>query len=246
MNKLLLTTLMSIALSHTAMANEENKAAGKENSKSEAAQKAEVVPMGFVIIEEQVSIDMKALPLALMDEAFTDFSEKNYGEATGSLRAAARVIRSSGEAATMGESERKQLVGRIEKLAADVRGTTIKSEAEFKARLAEIAYLKAGYNRALASKEWDKRQLKRAGHDLDASVTALNYAEKWGGKTFAKDTKTSISRAQDIARKLIDGTGWTEADVSSALAQLEASVTKVGSMVSPSRAKAADEPDSKL
>lgn len=243
-NMILFLALLSAP---AAFANEEAKTGKASMPQKEGAASgstsSETVPAGFVIIEEQVSVDLKALPLVLMDDAIRSFKEKNYGEATGDLSAAAKIIRSVATGVEGADSRVKPLAGKLESLATSLRSTSIKSEAELKSRLAEIAYLKADLNRHLAKSQWEKRQLKRAGHDLEAAVLALEWTEKYSGKSMAKDTKASLTRARDVAEKLMKGTGWTEADVTSAMAQLESSVQKVGSMVAPARGQAEETPE---
>ncbi|MGZ3702677.1 MAG: hypothetical protein ACXWSD_12875, partial [Bdellovibrionota bacterium] len=177
-----------------------------------------VAPSGFMLIDEEVSLNMKSLPLALMDEAVADFSRKNIGEATGDLKAACRFLKAS-QGAKMNEKAAAQMkvsADNLDLIAKEIRGGQIKTVASLKERLAQVAFYQSLAQRSIATSEWNHRMMKQAGYDLDASATALERSMAWSGKEQESDTEATVKNSHIVAAKLINGSGWRDAEVKAA------------------------------
>lgn len=202
------------------------------------------VPLGFVLVEEDVSFNTKNLPLALMDEAVTDYSNKNIGEAAGDLKAACRILRTTQESKMNEKTARQMKVSadNLELVAKDLRGAKIKSVDSLKERLGQVAYYLSVARRANANTEWNRRQMKQAGYDLDAAATMLERSMEWSGKAHSSDNDATVKNSHTIAAKLISGNGWRDGEVKNALSELAIVTTAVGSKVLPEGFRAAEQP----
>ncbi|MGZ3649826.1 MAG: hypothetical protein ACXVB9_18590 [Bdellovibrionota bacterium] len=204
-------------------------------------------PEGFVLVEDFVTVDLKQLPIDLLNSAQADFGLKNYGETAAGLRAAARVFRLEAKQAA-GENGRHHLFNAaddLEKLANSVKSESIKSTEAFHDELAKALYHDASFHQQLAQSEWDKKAYHRAGDDLRASAVAADLASKWSSsKDLATANKAAVDKARDVAMHLTTNEGWTAQDVRDALTRLDLAVADIGEKVMPSsdRSKASDVP----
>jgi hypothetical protein len=217
-------------------------------SKSKESEKTKnfgAMPAGFVIVEEDFSLNMKELPLAFMDESISDFAKKNYGEAAGDLKGASQVIKAAetSKVSHGAKIEMKAAVDCLEKTAQALRNNEFKSEVELKSRLGEVAFHKAAYNRLLAIREWEGRHMILAGHDLDASAAALEMSAKWSNKEMTKDSHTDVTTALSVASKLMSGTDWTSSEVDAAIGNLASAERRVGNLILPNKEHASDSPE---
>jgi hypothetical protein len=202
-------------------------------------------PAGFVWIEEDVSINVKDLPLALMDESLSNFQGNRKGEAAGDLKAAARVLRAAQANETgMTTKEKMNLsADNLSLIAKDLSVGSIDNAGALKERLAQVAYYQARAFRSEADAEWNRRQLRMAGHDLDAAATFLSRSIEWSGKGRSRDNDAILKSTQRVATKLMDGTGWSESEVRGAFSQFASITDSMGLKVLPNANRAAESPD---
>jgi hypothetical protein len=200
--------------------------------------KAQSEPEGFVLIEETVPVDLKQLPIDMLQNAATDFSAKNLGETAADLRAAARVFRLEAKQAQSGDHHLLNAAVDLDKLASDVRNDSLKSPDEFHARVAKAFYHAAAHHRIQAQRSWDNKRYHNAGDDLRASATAADLAAQWTGKDLAASNKASIDKARKVADQLVMGEGWSTSDVVAAFDNLEGAEGRIAGKVMPSSDKA--------
>ncbi len=191
------------------------------------------LPMGFIVVEEQVVTDMRVLPFELLQKSKNDFLNNNFGEASADISAAARILKS--EAIRADNAKRGKSLSdvsvRLERVARDVKDRKIKSERELSSELSRAAYQTAAHHRILALEEWSKKEYNQAGHDLKAAAVASEHALQWSGKEIEIASKEAVSGARFVAGKLIQGAGWTTAEVGSAFEKLGKATEKLGNKV---------------
>lgn len=188
---------------------------------------------GFVIVEEDVIMDFREIPLELMSEARRDFSDKNFGEAAGDLNAAARILRAEGKrAVNVNEAPSLKVVAdNLDRLAKEVKGQEIKTEQQLNTEISKAAYLTASHHRFHAAAEWTKKEYYQAGHDLLIAAYALESGAKWSGKEIEKGTAEIVKGARFVAGKLIQGTGWTSKEVGKAFGKVGDETDRLGKKV---------------
>ena len=206
---------------------------------SGSAQRAEI-PKGFVLVEEDVSLNWHSLPLALMEESVVDFHSDYRGEAAGDLKAAARALRASRST----DPDMRAAADNLVLLSREIRGGTVNTLDGIRARLTQVAYYQSLGFRRQALKEWGAHQLKAAGYDLDASASALERSLAWSGKPLSSDTDASVRDGHAVAAKLVAGNGWKESDVTNALSELSTTAQALGAKILPEASRAAETPAS--
>jgi hypothetical protein len=180
----------------------------------------------MLLVEETTYVDMKELPLALLDQAQVDFSQKNFGEASSNIRAASKIIRT--EVSTDPKMDPKKVADRLDKLADQVKKQEIKSDRQLNDQLAMIAQDEALHSRLRAEKAWAEKQVRRAGHDMEASVAALEHAAKWSGKKIEGATAGAVSDVRKVSVKLIKGADATAAEVGKGFERLGNAISGMG------------------
>jgi hypothetical protein len=255
MMKALLTISLGTALALPALANtgkdkpESSAVTNRADTKSarKGAPQADAdagVPQGFVLIEDYVTMDLKQLPIDLLQAAQTDFSNRNLGETAADLRAAARVFRLEAKQSDSGDKHLQNAADDLDKLAGNVKSESVKAPDVFHAELARALYHDAAHHRLQAQREWDKREYHRAGDDLRASAVAADLAGQWGGKDVYADNKANVRKARDVASRLTRNEGWTRGDVADALDRMQTVVGSLAGRLMPSsdRSRAGETP----
>ncbi|MGZ3705183.1 MAG: hypothetical protein ACXWP1_04295, partial [Bdellovibrionota bacterium] len=72
--------------------------------------------------------------------------------------------------------------------------------------------------------------------------TALERSMAWSGKEQESDTEATVKNSHIVAAKLINGSGWRDAEVKAALSNLAVVTSAVGAKVLPEGYKAAEQP----
>jgi hypothetical protein len=222
--------------------NENYSSASKMNKKVSSG---DFAPMGFVVVDEQVSLDTQALPLMLLDESVADFNAKNFGEAAGDLKSAACFIRTNREK-SMSETTKDEMAmaaDGFDKVAKDLRGEEFKAVDNLKSALAEVAYHQSMWHRLRATSAWQKRQMRSAGYDLNAAADALEWSMSASGKYTSDASSSSLKKSREVATKLITGSSWTAEEVNSAFDRLIAASNDVNTRMLKVKDRAASMPE---
>lgn len=210
--------------------------AGSTSATTMAAAPTE--PSGYVIVEEGVLVDLQQMPLTLMDQARTAFAQKNFVQASNDLSSAANLLRVEARktsAKNQQEDQLKTAAANLDDLANRVAKNQVKSQAELNMALAQIAYQKANHHRLEAAEEWSAQHVKRAGHDLQGAADAIDRASKWSGRKIQVGAVKSVDGVRIVAGKLVQGTGWTTAEVGKAIDDVGAAVDRLGVDMQPGR-----------
>jgi hypothetical protein len=243
-----LFSLFALLLALPASAAEDKKTTDdsvNKSSKDQMAKSEANMPAGFVIIEDFVAADLKQLPIELLYSAESEFANKNFGESAADLRSTGRVFRlEAKQASSDSKKELTTAADELEKFADNVKNQTIKGETAFRAQVSRALYHDAAHHRALAAKEWDKKQYHRAGDDLRASAAAAELATQWSDKDIAQSSKSSIDKARDVAMRLTRNEGWTSGEVVDALDKMDLALRGMSDkmMIDQNRSRATETP----
>lgn len=90
---------------------------------------------------------------------------------------------------------------------------------------AEAALANAHYQQAKAT--WGKKSAKNTGLHLQAALVSLGNSWGWSGQKPSSDTLGAVKDTEIVAKKLVNGTGWTEDEVKGALDKLGGEVSKL-------------------
>jgi hypothetical protein len=212
-----------------AIASTSNSKNASDSNTGSQAQNRTAEPPGFVLVEEDVSIDMNRLPTLFMADARSEFINKNFGEAAADLKAAGRVFsseakqRKSNDAGAMLTKAQDQL----SQLEQDVRATKIIDQKSLDQRLAQIMYLKAESDRQLALSHWTRNEYKSVGYNLTVAADEIDQAAKWSGQQLDKAAQKTIQDVRRVGGKLAEGSKWTSLEVRTALSDFSTAVRKI-------------------
>lgn len=210
---------------------------------AESTSAASMAPAGFVLISENEYLGLQRLPLVALDESQRAMSLSNFGVAAEGVAIAAELLKVKADAAPEGDAKRELTtsVTSLEKLTPEIRAMRLKSPEQFSALLGDIAFYVSRFYKAEAQRKWQARQYDQAGRDLAAATGYIESGSKWIGTMADAGRLTSI---RDVAQKLVDGTGWSQEDVSNAMAQLDQAVGSLGQSLGQATAPAAIEDES--
>jgi hypothetical protein len=188
---------------------------------------------GFITVEEVVVTDLRELPMQFLADAKQDFTDKNFGESSADLRAAAQVLRVEAKRSSdpTAKANFLDVATNLEKVAEKVKAQKIHSLSELNLSLFQAAYHNGNHHRLLALKEWNKKQYRRAGHDLIVAAFAIEHAATWSGTQIEKGTEEAIKGARYVAGKLIKGAGWTASEVGAAFTKFGTATDTLGKKV---------------
>ena len=194
------------------------------------AQRENMAPDGFVLVEENFAIDMQKMPLLFMSDARTDFRNKNYGEAASDIKTAARLIGVEAKQTQSSDARGELLIeeGILTRLAKDLSDGKVTTLRELNTRLADSSYHQAAHHRLRAVEAWSAHQYKNAGHEMALATDTLDQAAKWADRELEKTTTTSIGEIQKVSGELKKGTGWTAAEVKKQMASLDTVISRFG------------------
>ena len=175
-------------------------------------------PGGYVLVEKEEFIDSLGLPTRFMRSARIEFKNKDYGEASASLRDAALVMtsQSKGTRDLMAKEKLLAAATSLDHLASDVRQRKIKDLRDLDRALASVTFHKAEYSHLRAKSEWAQKDYRRAGYDLKAAIAAADDSASYLGKELAQGVSASERGARDVSGKLIEDTSWSAKEVGSA------------------------------
>ena len=221
MKGFLFALILSMFIGSAALAGGNSDKKGSSSSTSMGQ-----IPAGVVVIAETTYVDIQKLPLMFMDEARSEISQKNFGTAAADLRAASKILRV--ETSSDPKADPKKIADRLDKLADQVKSQQIKDEAQLNAQLASIGQDKALQSRFNAERAWAEKQGRRAGHDMEVSLAALEHAAKWSGKKIEGATAGAVSDARKVSGKLIEGAGYTSTEVGKGFERLGTAISGLG------------------
>jgi hypothetical protein len=186
-------------------------------------------PSGFVLIEEDVSVDMNDLPRIFMSDAKYNFAKKNFGEASADLKAAARVYQAQMKGA-LGSAGKEHLKGAISLLnttAENVGAGKLNSEKTLQNDLAQALTMKASADREKAVARWSKNEYKGVGYDLRLAADEIEQAADWSEKKLDKASLATVADIRRISGRLIEGSKWTSDEVRTTLNDFGVAVRQV-------------------
>lgn len=232
----------SWAASKDKTAEEDKKAKGEElrdgsEEKAENRLQGQSTPVGkgntgrpVVVISEAVFVDMTNLPATLTEDGLKAFKSRNFGTAGNDFASAGRVLTIQAKRAD-NQNIRKEMTQAGEKLidlGERVSEGKVKSQEELNKELATVAYHKAHFHRLQAIEEWNDKEARKAAHDLSAAAEATESGLKWTGEEIEKGTMATLEGAKRVSGKVLEGGGWTVAEVGKAIDDVGSGVKNLG------------------
>jgi hypothetical protein len=131
-------------------------------------------------------------PQKSMEAAHESFVKKDFDKAAEHLHSAAISVKKESEnVADKSKADMKKCGEDMDKLGDDVKKGSVKSEEEFKARMAKTNHAIGTCWHASAA------ETKAAGKDASTALkhagTSLEHAAKWSGTELKKGTKATVS-----------------------------------------------------
>ncbi len=181
-------------------------------------QSKSIEPAGYVLVEEETSVDMNRLPLLLMNQARQDFAKRNFGDAAADLRSANDFFRVGLGARTgLGLQKSKEAEIKTTDLAQNVKNGKVSTAQYFDQQLAQIMYLKAESDSQRASDRSLANAWRAAGYDLQLASDELRSAQKWDGKSDDNFTASTLRDVDRLSKKLVRGDNWSQAEIKTAI-----------------------------
>jgi hypothetical protein len=123
----------------------------------------------------------------------------------------------------------------LDSIAPDVKAQKIKTERQLEALIADATVHRARHYRLRAASEWANKEYRRAGHDIRASIEAVEHGSQLLEEEVKKSEKQALNAARGAAAKLIAGAGFSAAEVGRAFEHLGGSIDRLGQkLASPS------------
>jgi hypothetical protein len=184
-------------------------------------------PEELVLIEPEVALAIRRLPLELMEFAVETF-ENDPAEAAGGLRAAAKAFRVQVYKA-MGD-ERTRIVSAadsLNKMADGIREGLVGGKGLWKG-VAEVSLLAAEHHSRRARRLWNEKDFRRAGGELQVAAEAAALSAEWSGTKLGQERTGFLVAAERMGDRLSRGRGWTSDRVEASLSRLEQAVETLG------------------
>lgn len=172
----------------------------------ETATKAAGQPAGYVVIEETVWYDLADEPAYHAQKAHDYFLKKEYAACSQEIRRLnnfliAGISLTSGDIKKSLEKSAKEL----DKLSVKVAAGEVKSVKEVDNTLAKVSYNLAKHFKKAAMDAYAKKENKKAGKALKASLLYFENAGIYMEHKFEAGTADLIKDAKKLADKLIAG-----------------------------------------
>jgi hypothetical protein len=160
------------------------------------------------------------------------FLEKNVKAAAAGIRKGAALLKIEASHAT-GEAKEALTasVGQLERLAQGVEKGTVSSTQELRRAFARADEALANEHFQKATESWSKKEIKKAGHELNAAANDVELASAWAGHKLDATTTAAIKDARAVAAKLTEGAGWTTGEVSKGLDAVGKEIEKLGKQI---------------
>lgn len=162
------------------------------------------------VAEEKTSAAPVDEPEEHFRKARESFLKKDFNAAAAEIRQGEAFLKLETRDAT--EEAKQALIAssrEVERLAQGVEKGTVTSTQELRRAFAraDLALAKQHYQKAAAS--WSKKEIKMAGHELQAAANDVELASAWSGQKLAAATTTVIKDDRAMASKLRKENGWT-------------------------------------
>lgn len=192
-------------------------------------------PQGPIVVEEDWWVLFVDEPGYRFHRARELFLKKDAKAAAQEIRKGAFFVRM--EAARGVDKVDKDVlmasVNELRKLADDVERGTVVSAKRLGEAFARAHYRLVKHHHAKAKAIRAKGENRRAGHELRAAAHHLEHGIAWSGHEAERGTLDVIKGARLVAGKLVEGTGWTVAEVGKAIDDVGTEVDKLGRRIQP-------------
>ena len=149
---------------------------------------------------------MAKAPSAYFHQAKEDLVRKNFDAAATAIRKAAGLIRL--EATRTGAEGNTKLVSSsqaLSKLADDIETGSSTDVRLLRGAFAEAQYVLADSHWRKAARDWNLREPKETGHELEAAVLNLAEGTEWAGSGTEFDSSLVVEDALSLSQRLIEG-----------------------------------------
>ena len=149
---------------------------------------------------------MAQAPSAYFHQAKEDLVRKNFDAAATAIRKAAGLIRL--EATRTGAEGNTKLVSSsqaLSKLAADIETGSSTDVRLLSGAFADAQYALADSHWRKAARDWNLREPKETGHELEAAVLNLAEGTEWAGSGTEFDSSLVVEDALSLSKRLIEG-----------------------------------------
>jgi len=203
--------------------------AEKEKSSTEA-------PEGYVLVEEDVFVTFVNQPQHHFKRSVEDFVKKDMKASAAEIRKGAAFLKlEASRASADGKRGLMASVHELDKLACDVEKGSVNDVKKLDQAFARACHGLAKHHYLKASEAWVKKEIQKAGHDLEAAAIHLEHGLSWAGHEMEAGIVGLISKARLVGGKLIEGAGWVADDVGKAIKAIGEEIEKLGKMVEPAK-----------
>lgn len=204
---------------------------GQEPSAQESAaveQTSSVTP-GKVLVDEEILTGFVDEPNHHFGLARNAFVKKDYATASAELVKCAgfvkvEAMRASGEDRRMLEDA----VIRLAELADAIKGGRMAAVEKLDSAYSNAELALAFHHEVKAQEFWKAENHKSAGQDLKAASMHLDNSMKYAGEKAGADTKAVIDDANDLGKKLVEGTALAADKVGKGMQDLGAKIEEWG------------------
>jgi hypothetical protein len=168
--------------------------------------------------------------------ARTALARHHRAQAVTAMRDAAMFVRGQVSLASGAtKTDLAEAAGDLDRIAARVQSGKLNTPRELDAALRRADRGLARHHLERATRAWERRESAAAGRDL---YTAAQYTER-----LARDAGTGVERAtavvvrdtRKVSGKLVDGAGWTVAEVGTVFEKLGHEIDRLGAGIAPRR-----------
>jgi len=183
----------------------------------------------YVIVEQEVWIALADEPQQHFRAAHEGFVKKDLKAAAAEIRKGAAFLRLEAARATGASKDALAAsVKELDSLAGKVESGGVTAASDLEHAFARAEHALASEHLARAKESWAKKDLKRAGHALEAAATSLEHALGWAGRQGEAAAVGVIKDAGLVAGKLIEGTGWAVDETGKAIEAVGVEIEKLG------------------
>lgn len=193
-------------------------------------------PEGYVLVEEDVLVTVANEPEHHFRRSVEDFLKKEMKASAAEIRKGAACLKL--EANRASEDVKMNVmasVHELEKLADEVEKGSVTDVKKLDQAFARGYHALAKHHYLKASEAWTKKEIQKAGHDLEAAAICLEHGLAWAGHELEAGIVSLISKTRLVAGKLIEGAGWVPEEVGKAIKAIGKEIEKLGKMVEPAK-----------
>jgi hypothetical protein len=117
------------------------------------------------------------------------------------------------------------------KLADNVQAGSVKTEKELDQGFARADHALSQHHYAKASEYWASQEKEKAGHELEAAATHVEYATRWSGTALSEASTAALKSAREVADKMVSGGQHTETDVRKAMDDTGKEIESLGGRI---------------